>query len=73
MIITTSRVTRNSENAATLRTACNTAIQEGRSVEITEEYVHGDWWTTYKIEWPDNREVITTLDYVASTEQIPLR
>lgn len=58
MIITTSRVTRNSQNAATLRTACNTAIQEGRSIEITEEYVHGDWWTTYKIEWPDNRELI---------------
>lgn len=57
-MITVSRVTRNSDNATTLRNACEAAILDGRSVEIIEEYAAGDWWTTFKIEWPDNREVI---------------
>lgn len=58
MNITVSKVTRNSDNAKTLRSACDAAIAEGRSVEITEEFTNGDWWTTFKIEWPDNRTVI---------------
>lgn len=58
MNITVSRVTRNSDNAKTLRSACDAAIVEGRSVEIIEEYTDGDWWTIFKIERPDNRTVI---------------
>lgn len=57
-MITVSRVTRNSDNADTLRNACEAAILDGRSVEIIEEYTAGDWWTTFKIEWPDNQRLM---------------
>lgn len=52
ILITKSKVTRNSNNEAVLRAECERVAKEGGAFEIKEYYGGDCWWTEFTIHTP---------------------